>query len=37
MGRALGVDPVEVERRVQELLAQSRARLDGTARTSAGK
>ncbi|MFI8235574.1 DUF1003 domain-containing protein [Streptomyces sp. NPDC085900] len=37
MGRALGVDPVEVERRVQELLAQSRARLDGTARPSAGK
>ncbi|MFI6661122.1 DUF1003 domain-containing protein [Streptomyces sp. NPDC050523] len=32
MGRALGVDPVEVERHVQEMLAEDRARLDGTAR-----
>ncbi|MFF7986485.1 DUF1003 domain-containing protein [Streptomyces sp. NPDC007901] len=31
MGRALGVDPVEVERRVQELLAENRARMNGTA------
>lgn len=30
MGRALGVDPVEVERRVQELLAENRARMNGT-------
>ena len=29
MGRALGVDPVEVERRVQELLAENRARMNG--------
>nr|WP_245695280.1 hypothetical protein [Streptomyces antibioticus] len=36
MGRALGVDPVEVERRVQEMLAENRARLDGTARPSTG-
>ncbi|MFI6566005.1 DUF1003 domain-containing protein [Streptomyces sp. NPDC050534] len=32
MGRALGVDPLEVERHVQEMLAEDRARLDGTAR-----
>ncbi|MEV7979258.1 DUF1003 domain-containing protein [Streptomyces sp. NPDC086519] len=32
MGQALGVDPVEVERRVQELLAENRARMNGTAR-----
>ncbi|MEW1775211.1 DUF1003 domain-containing protein [Streptomyces sp. NPDC086777] len=32
MGRALGVDPVEVEKRVQELLAENRARMNGTAR-----
>jgi uncharacterized membrane protein len=31
MGRALGVDPAEVERRVQELLAENRARMNGTA------
>ncbi|MFF7468214.1 DUF1003 domain-containing protein [Streptomyces sp. NPDC008092] len=30
MGRALGVDPVEVEKRVQELLAENRARMNGT-------
>ncbi|MEU9340130.1 DUF1003 domain-containing protein [Streptomyces sp. NPDC048278] len=30
MGRALGIDPVEVERRVQELLAENRARMNGT-------
>ncbi|MER6417571.1 DUF1003 domain-containing protein [Streptomyces sp. NPDC001137] len=36
MGRALGVDPVEVERRVQEMLAENRARLDGAARPSTG-
>jgi uncharacterized membrane protein len=36
MGRALGVDPVEVERRVQEMLAENRARLDGTARPPQG-
>ncbi|MFD8811132.1 DUF1003 domain-containing protein [Streptomyces sp. NPDC059627] len=30
MGRALGVDPVEVEQRVQELLAENRARMNGT-------
>ncbi|WP_316766174.1 DUF1003 domain-containing protein [Streptomyces sasae] len=30
MGRALGVDPVEVERRVQELLAENRARMNGS-------
>ena len=28
MGRALGVDPVEVEHRVQELLAENRARMN---------
>ncbi|MEV5845754.1 DUF1003 domain-containing protein [Streptomyces sp. NPDC051985] len=33
MGRALGVDPVEVERRVQELLAENRARMNGTPMT----
>ncbi|MFF4250094.1 DUF1003 domain-containing protein [Streptomyces sp. NPDC001663] len=32
MGRALGVDPVEVERRVQEMLAENRARMNGTTR-----
>ncbi|MEU6257225.1 DUF1003 domain-containing protein [Streptomyces sp. NPDC047043] len=32
MGRALGVDAVEVERRVQELLAENRARMNGTPR-----
>ncbi|MBW8793970.1 MAG: DUF1003 domain-containing protein [Streptomyces sp.] len=31
MGRALGVDPAEVERHVQELLAENRARMNGTA------
>ncbi|MFH8769271.1 MULTISPECIES: DUF1003 domain-containing protein [unclassified Streptomyces] len=31
MGRALGVDPEEVERRVQELLAENRARMSGSA------
>ncbi|MGW5434013.1 DUF1003 domain-containing protein [Streptomyces sp. NPDC004059] len=31
MGRALGVDPEEVERRVQELLAENRARMSGAA------
>ncbi|MFD4502898.1 DUF1003 domain-containing protein [Streptomyces sp. NPDC058457] len=31
MGRALGIDPVEVEKRVQELLAENRARMNGTA------
>ena len=36
MGRALGVDPVEVERRVQELLAENRARMNGTAQPPAG-
>ncbi|MFG2794978.1 hypothetical protein [Streptomyces sp. NPDC048419] len=36
MGRALGVDPVEVERRVQEMLAENRTRLDGTTRPPAG-
>ncbi|GGN23600.1 DUF1003 domain-containing protein [Streptomyces fuscichromogenes] len=30
MGRALGIDPVEVEQRVQELLAENRARMNGT-------
>ncbi|MFK0155906.1 DUF1003 domain-containing protein [Streptomyces sp. NPDC090493] len=30
MGRALGIDPVEVEKRVQELLAENRARMNGT-------
>ncbi|MGW0945360.1 DUF1003 domain-containing protein [Streptomyces sp. NPDC002623] len=30
MGQALGVDPVEVERRVQELLAENRARMNGS-------
>ncbi|MEU9157904.1 DUF1003 domain-containing protein [Streptomyces sp. NPDC048417] len=36
MGRALGVDPAEVERRVQELLAENRARMNGTAEPPAG-
>lgn len=36
MGRALGVDPVEVERRVQELLVENRARMNGTAQPPAG-
>ncbi|MCH5670686.1 DUF1003 domain-containing protein [Streptomyces gilvus] len=36
MGRALGVDPVEVERRVQELLAENRARMNGTAQPPEG-
>ncbi|MFF4501348.1 DUF1003 domain-containing protein [Streptomyces sp. NPDC001401] len=31
IGRSLGVDPVEVERRIQELLAENRARMNGTA------
>ncbi|MEV6297691.1 DUF1003 domain-containing protein [Streptomyces sp. NPDC051896] len=31
MGRALRVDPEEVERRVQELLAENRARMSGAA------
>jgi uncharacterized membrane protein len=31
IGRSLGLDPVEVERRVQELLAENRARMNGTA------
>ncbi|MCX5054332.1 MULTISPECIES: DUF1003 domain-containing protein [unclassified Streptomyces] len=34
MGRALGVDPAEVERRVQELLTENRALMNGTARPS---
>ena len=29
IGRSLGVDPAEVERRVQELLAENRTRLNG--------
>jgi uncharacterized membrane protein len=36
MGRALGVDPVEVERRVQEVLAENRARMNGSAQPPAG-
>ncbi|MGW1878307.1 DUF1003 domain-containing protein [Streptomyces sp. NPDC001975] len=36
MGRALGVDPAEVERRVQELLAENRARMNGTTEPPAG-
>jgi uncharacterized membrane protein len=36
MGRALGVDPVEVEQRVQELLAENRARMNGTLRPPKG-
>ncbi|MFF4042895.1 DUF1003 domain-containing protein [Streptomyces sp. NPDC001816] len=31
MGRALGVDPEEVERRVQEVLAENHARMSGSA------
>ncbi|MGV4988548.1 DUF1003 domain-containing protein [Streptomyces sp. NRAIS4] len=34
MGRALGVDPVEVERRVQEVLAENRARMIGSGQSS---
>ncbi|MFF5140333.1 DUF1003 domain-containing protein [Streptomyces sp. NPDC013157] len=37
MGRALGVDPVEVERHVQEVLAENRARMNGTAQPPQGK
>ncbi|MFJ3304238.1 DUF1003 domain-containing protein [Streptomyces sp. NPDC086549] len=33
MGRALGVDPGEVERSVQELLAENRARMKGSGRS----
>ncbi|MGW1618977.1 DUF1003 domain-containing protein [Streptomyces sp. NPDC002172] len=36
MGRALGVDPVEVERHVQEVLAENRARMNGTAQPPQG-
>ncbi|MEV5952301.1 DUF1003 domain-containing protein [Streptomyces sp. NPDC051987] len=32
MGRALGVDPAEVERHVQQVLAENRARMNGTPR-----
>ncbi|MGW7402303.1 DUF1003 domain-containing protein [Streptomyces sp. NPDC054833] len=32
MGRALGVDPAEVERKVQELLAENHARMSGSAK-----
>ncbi|GAA3847554.1 hypothetical protein GCM10022403_094080 [Streptomyces coacervatus] len=32
IGRSLGVDPVEVEQRVQQLLAENHARMNGTAR-----
>ncbi|MGY5049467.1 DUF1003 domain-containing protein [Streptomyces sp. 900105755] len=31
IGRALGVDPLEVEKRVQDLLTENRARMNGTA------
>ncbi|MGW7380860.1 DUF1003 domain-containing protein [Streptomyces sp. NPDC054794] len=34
MGRALGVDPEEVERKVQELLAENRARMTGSGHSS---
>ncbi|MFD8388334.1 DUF1003 domain-containing protein [Streptomyces sp. NPDC059680] len=34
MGRALGVDPVEVERRVQEVLAENRARMIDSGQSS---
>lgn len=34
MGRALGVDPVEVERRVQEVLAENQARMTGSGHSS---
>ncbi|WP_405867151.1 MULTISPECIES: DUF1003 domain-containing protein [unclassified Streptomyces] len=37
MGQALGVDPVEVERRVQELLTENRARMNGTAGSAEGR
>ncbi|MFF8407725.1 DUF1003 domain-containing protein [Streptomyces sp. NPDC014846] len=35
MGRALGVDPTEVERKVQDVLAENRARMLGSGRSSA--
>lgn len=34
MGRALGVDPAEVERKVQEVLAENRARMIGSGQSS---
>ncbi|MER6129047.1 DUF1003 domain-containing protein [Streptomyces sp. NPDC001795] len=34
MGRALGVDPKEVEQEVQALLAQNQAKMNGTAQSS---
>ncbi|MFG2395683.1 DUF1003 domain-containing protein [Streptomyces lydicus] len=34
MGRALGVDPTEVERKVQEVLAENRARMTGSGHSS---
>ncbi|MFJ9855250.1 hypothetical protein [Streptomyces sp. NPDC101150] len=34
MGRALGVDPAEVEHKVQEVLAENRARMIGSGRSS---
>ncbi|MCC5480926.1 DUF1003 domain-containing protein [Streptomyces barringtoniae] len=34
MGRALGVEPVEVERRVQEVLAENRARMIDSGQSS---
>lgn len=34
MGHALGVDPDEVERQVQQLIAENRARMNGAAQSS---
>ncbi|MFI0156050.1 hypothetical protein [Streptomyces lydicus] len=34
MSRALGVDPTEVERKVQEVLAENRARMTGSGQSS---
>ncbi|WP_261801621.1 hypothetical protein [Streptomyces sp. ISID311] len=34
MGRALGVDPAEVERKVQEVLTENRARMIGSGQSS---
>ncbi|ARF59155.1 hypothetical protein B1H19_00895 [Streptomyces gilvosporeus] len=34
MGRALGVDPAEVERKVQEALAENRSRMTGSGQAS---
>ncbi|SOE09095.1 hypothetical protein SAMN06272775_0178 [Streptomyces sp. 2323.1] len=34
MGRALGLDPAEVERKVQEVLTENRARMIGSGQSS---